>query len=480
LPKVSTIQWILSIFSLLLAASSYLLSTHDDLAMLALVLAALNVGLLAQVTVEIAGTRLVGKFILIASTIFYFWIGAISASRQDVPFSVPGNLSVFGRQFSIELVQLAFVYIALFQVALLIGYSIQPRLRKLVRITNTRLDSSSHNARAIRYVLAACALIPFLLRYDWDIANTIQVLVGGRSETSIEARDIGLLHFLLFFGMFGAALFLVEAFVVRSIGKIRNLFIGVITVLPFVLGGTRHLWLYLSLPTFIFIFRRLRGKLTLMRVLRISAIALVIVLVMQYQYAFRTFGWSDVETSSSENLTDVDVTGQFTALLFAEHLVPETHDYFMEPAEPYFIIHWIPRQFWPDKPIMQSWLYYNDAYVQGQAFNVTPSVIGQFHINWGIYGVIFIGIWLGFLASVADRLLLAINVEKQRAMAVVIGMFYAFIISSFRFYHPLYFAYLLFGIIAMWFVTRRNLAASEMSFEQPAGAAVQAALTPRF
>jgi hypothetical protein len=104
---------------------------------------------------------------------------------------------------------------------------------------------------------------------------------------------------------------------------------------------------------------------------------------------------------------------------------------------------------------MESWTYYNDSYVRGAAFNVTPSVIGQFHMGWGLPGVIFIGAWLGFLAMLADRLLILLDSDRQRAMFVVVGMFYAFIISSFRFYSPVYFSYFLFGLIPMLLLTRR-------------------------
>lgn len=454
-PKVSPVQWLLAGISVLLAASSYFWPTYDDLATLAFVLTLLCAVLLVQLAVETVGTRLPGKFFLVGAVIVYFWSGAVEAARQEVPFSVPEGVPVQSPQFSLDLIRLAFVYITLFQLALLIGYSVRPRVRKLVRVATSRLDSSAHNVRVLKYVLAACALFPVLLSYNLNVGDTVEALMSARADSGIEAADIGLLHFLLFFGMFGAALFLAEAVSGRSLGKVRNFLVGGLTVLPFVMSGTRHIWLFISLPAGILMFRRLRGKVTLTRALRWGALVAVIILVMQLQFAFRTFGWGDVQTVSADELTQVDVTGQFTALLYAEYLVPDSHDYFMEPAETYFIIHWIPRQFWPDKPVMESWTYYNDSYVRGGAFNVTPSIIGQFHLNWGIYGVIFIGIWLGVLASTADRLLLWVDVNRQCAMTVVIGMLYAFIISSFRFYSPIYFAYLVFGVVAMWAVTRK-------------------------
>lgn len=465
MPGVSHVQWALSACSLLLATSGYLLPSHSALATLTLLLALLGVVLLVQTAFEAAGTRLPGKLFLVGSVVVYFWSGAADAARRDVPFSTTDSIPIHAPQFDAGLIQLALVYITLFQLCLLVGYSVRPRMRRLAREAAARVDSASHRARILRYGLAVCAVLPVLLSYDLDVGSAVEALMAGRRETGVEATDIGLLHFLLFFGMFGAALFMVEAVARHSPGKVRNLAVGAVTVLPFVMRGTRHLWLFISLSTFVLIFRRFAGRLTITRVLRWGAVVLLIVLVMQFQYAFRTAGWGEVEAVSAEDLSQVDVTGQFNALLFAEHLVPATHDYFMEPAETYFLIHWIPRKVWPDKPIMESWAFYNESYVRGGWYNVTPSVIGQFHLNWGVYGVIFIGVWLGLLASAADRLLLSVNVERQCAVVVVIGMFYAFIISSFRFYSPIYFAYFLFGLVAMLAVTRRSRAPRRDAFE---------------
>jgi hypothetical protein len=46
--------------------------------------------------------------------------------------------------------------------------------------------------------------------------------------------------------------------------------------------------------------------------------------------------------------------------------------------------------------------------------------------------------------------------DRQRAMFVVAGMFYAFIISSFRFYSPIYFSYFVFGLASMFLLTRQR------------------------
>jgi hypothetical protein len=108
---------------------------------------------------------------------------------------------------------------------------------------------------------------------------------------------------------------------------------------------------------------------------------------------------------------------------------------------------------------MKSWEIFDADYTRGQHFNVTPSIVGQFYLNWGIVGVIQAGLMMGFFAYVADRLLMKVNTTSQLAISVMVGMFYAFIVSIFRFYAPMYFGYLAFGIVGAFFLTCKQLPA---------------------
>jgi oligosaccharide repeat unit polymerase len=301
-----------------------------------------------------------------------------------------------------------------------------------------------------------CSLVPLLVFYDFDADKIISALLASRTATDFEAPEPGLAQHLALFGIYGAALFFVYALKTSTWLRLWWLLLGAIVAVPFIAGGTRHLWLYISLPSVLIVLRGFKGQLDGRRIMGIAAAALIVLVVAQVQFAYRNVGFREVGDVTPQELSQFNTTGQFTALLFAEHLVPSEHEYFMELAEPYFVIHWIPRQLWAGKPIMESWVFYNESYVQGAEYNVTPSVIGQFHLNWGLPGVIFIGGWLGFLTCLADRVLLRLDSDRQRAMFVVVGMFYAFIISSFRFYSPIYFSYFLFGVLAMFLLTRRS------------------------
>ena len=312
-------------------------------------------------------------------------------------------------------------------------------------------------------LVVLCSFTPLLVYYDFDAGNLARVIFANRNGTGFETTDPGLAQHLALFSIYGAALFFVYALKAATWRRLWWLGLAVMTALPFVLGGTRHIWLYISLPSVLIVLRGFKGTFDRKRVIAFTTIALIVLVVAQAQFVYRSVGWS-IGEEPADQLYRANTNGQLSALLFAEYLVPGQHGYFQQFVEPYFVIHWIPRQVWPTKPIMESWAYYDDSYVQGAAYNVTPSVIGQFHLNWGLPGVLFIGIWLGFLASIGDRVLLMIDSDRQRAMFVVVGMFYAFIISSFRFYSPIYFSYFLFGLIAMFVLTRRLRPRHAVSF----------------
>ncbi len=469
--RVTLTQWLLVSVPVVLAALTYEVTSYRALALSAELLSLLSLALLIVVAKEALQTRSIGKLCLVAGVFVFYWIEALDLAFQKNPFSIPEGFPITATQFEPELIRQALVYITVFQLLLLVGYSIRPRLEKAVGFFSSRVDSLSFDRWILVVLLVACSVLPLLIFYDFDFDNIVSALLASRSGTDLETSEPGITQHLALFGIYGAALFFVYALKTSTWHRLWWLLLGAMVAVPFVTGGTRHLWLYISLPSVLILLRGFKGQLDGRRVVGFAAAALVVFVVAQAQFAYRSIGWREVGNVAPEELSQLNSTGQFTALLFAEHLVPNEHAYFMEPAEPYFVIHWIPRQLWPDKPIMESWTYYNESYAQGAAFNVTPSVIGQFHLNWGLPGVIFIGAWLGFLTFLADRVLLLLDSARQRAMFVVVGMFYAFIISSFRFYSPIYFSYFLFGFLAMFLLTRRRGRSS-------AGAAMVPRLTP--
>ena len=457
-PAVTIVQWLLVTAPVLLALTSYEFQSYAVLAFITQALVVLNVLLLIIVTREVLKTRTIGKFCLIGGTFIFYWLDALALSSMKDPFSIAEGFPINATQFDQEMIQQALVYVSVFQLLLFVGYSIRPRFDRPIRFLTSRIDSLSFDRTLIAMLLVASSVMPLLIYYDFDGAKIITALLTSRSGSELESPEPGLASHIAVFGIYGASLFFVYALKAKTWQRFWWLLLGVLAALPLISGGARHIWLYISLPSLLIVLRGFKGSFTTSRLLALVSVALLILIVAQLQIAYRAVGWQEIGNEKTQELSTLNTNGQFTALLFAEYLVPNEHPYFLEPVEPYFVIHWIPRQVWPTKPIMQTWTYYNDRYVEGAAFNVTPSVIGQFHMSWGLGGVAFIGLWLGLLTLFADRLLLLVNSDRQRAMFVVVGMFYAFIISSFRFYSPIYFSYFLFGVIAMLLLTRRPLA----------------------
>ena len=456
-PRVTAVQWILVAASVVIAALANEVVGYRFLALITEALAIINFVLLVVVAREALRTRVIGKVSLVASMLIFYWIEGLTLAAQPNPFSIPEGFPISASQFDQELISQALVYMAVFQLLLFVGYSIRPPIERPVSFLTSRTDSLSFDRSLIVFGLLICAVVPLLAFYDFDYDKIVAAILASRSGTDFDAPEPGLSQHLALLGLYGAALFFVYALKTSTWRRFWWLFLGATAALPFVTGGTRHLWLYITLPSVLILLRGFKGQLDKYRVIGLIGAGIVVLVVAQAQFVYRSVGWREVGSVPLQGLSQINTNGQLTALLFAEHLVPNEHEYFREAVEPYFLIHWVPRQLWPNKPVMESWLYYNESYVQGAAFNVTPSVIGQFHINWGLPGVMFIGAWLGFLTFIADRVLLLLNSDRQRATFVVVGMFYAFIISSFRFYSPIYFSYFLFGLVAMFLLTRRRV-----------------------
>ena len=454
-PKVNAVQWSIVLGSLALAAFGSLGDSYEQAATVALVLVAINTILVLLVAYEGLQQRVLGKFLLVGATHVFFWVGLLDAALGEPSFAVSAALRVGTRRWPLDLVHASILAVALFQAMLLFGYDLRPRWQRLTDWCQGRLDLRTSTTKALPYIFGGLGVLTLLLSYRFSLQTSAQALLASRNA-NVQTQDIGLLSYLNFFALYGAALVFNEIFLAEreaSLPKSLRIFGAIIVAAPFIAGGTRHLALFALLPAVILMLKRWRGGLTGARALRWVAAGTLVLAIMESQFLLRQWGWTNVHEAARQGV-ELDQFGQFEALLYAEFLVPGHHPYFFEPAEPFFVIHWIPRMFWPDKPVMQSWLYYDRSFVGQQEFNVTPSIIGQYHMNWGTAGVLFAGLWLGLLGALSDRVFLGLDPRRGKAMGVTLGMFYAFLISSFRFYSPVYFYYFVFGTIGMLAMTR--------------------------
>lgn len=464
-------QWFLVLSGVCLAGSSYTISSLEALRTLMIALIAVNTVLMLVLVFETVTTRTLGKLLIASGTLIFFWLEGLQVSITNPPFLIPEDLGYPTAQYSIDLVRTSLVYISGFQFALFAGYAMRPRLPLLIVWISSRLDRTETKAKVMWYLLASCAWVPIIATFGFGTTVILEKLVASRTDVGgTSVSEIGFLHYLTFFGMFGAGYLLSKGVLVSGKHRLLHLAAGAATATPLVmLSGTRHVWLFVALPVIVVGLSLSRGRLSKLKLLRLTFLVIASAFVMNLQVSLRAEGWDKIRDVDITRLTQGSSNGQYTALLHALYLVPRHHDYFLEPAEPYFLTHWIPRSLWGDKPVMRSWLYYNENYEKRGALNVTPSVIGQFHMNWGVLGVIGIGILLGFLAFVADCLILNVNVQTQLGVAVTIAALYSFIANSYRFYSPVYFTYFAFAACGMLLITKRWTAVNppRMSHEIP-------------
>ena len=466
-PAVTGFEWVLLMTTLVSALAGFAFESNRQLALLAEFTFGIELTLVGVAVVESFRNKVMGKTLLAGAMVAFYYQDAFRMVTGDVPFNA-GSAPVSGGQFDPAIVQLGLVYVAVFQLMLFVGYSCRVKLYGVCRWVRSRSDRRGRAAWSWRYVFAAFAILPLFLSFSWDPAAVQDAISASRSGTAtVDASDIGLLGHLFYFGMYGCGLLLVEGLFFRKIGRVPSLLLTGVLGVPVIFGATRHITVFVILPAVAVALKRVKGRIPLNKAIGWGLLVLLLLGLTQLQLAVRNNGWQALGEVTTEDLATPGV-GEFGATLFALYLVPDRHEYFLEPIEPYFVIHWIPRSVWTNKPIPESWAYYNASYTQGAAYNVTPSVIGQFHLNFGLPGVVYIGLLLGFLMATTDRAMMAVNLERQLAMSVLLGSMYAFLVSSFRFFHPLYFAYVLFAAIAMTALTRRVSAMRAPARRNPA------------
>ena len=467
LNRVSQPEWLFSVLALLVSSLSFLADTGNEIAIVIGTLVLLTAMQLIAAIRQSLQSGVMGRPLLLGSLLIAFYGEAFVSSLQNPAFRMPFEAPVGFDQFPISLVRIGLVYVALFQLATLAGYSL--RFRRTARIFNVanRQDRSSGVVRIALYLLAACAWVPLIASYGLNFTGIVHVLLSSRHAVSdVAGNDAGLLVNFSSLSLFGSAALLAKALFSRSPLKLLDLVVAFIGVVPTIASGTRYRLLYVFVPLLVIAFARLVARRQYRRLALIAVGGMLMLMLFQAQSAVRRVGWNHLLEVKSDTFLAMKPTLQFDSLLFAVYLVPSHHPYFMEPMTPYFFTHWVPRKIWPDKPMSKALEYYSSTWTRGAKFtqfNVTPSVIGQYYLSWGVAGVPTIGLWIGFLVYIADSCMLRANVSKHQLAAVSIGMAYAFIIACLRFYGPLYFVHFALGCIAMFVVTKQPTPVSYIS-----------------
>jgi hypothetical protein len=455
---VSTGQLLIASFGLLGNPSI------ENAVVLAYTLNAISLLLVASAALHVIETRTLGRFLLVAGTWYFFWQDAASMALTSPPFVAASSMGLTGMQFSPNSVAESLVYVALFQFFAIAVHVLLPHVSWPARWLSNRLDRSGSAASILLYGLSTIGILLLLIRYGGSPAAAWDAMLAARSGQGPEKDvDIGLLSHFSYIGYAAAAVLLAKTFSQLNIKNwmrfTPEIGFGLVCILPVLLSGTRHVALYVVLPLGLFAIRFYSAVEIRRRVPLLILFGVAVFLLAQLQFALRTSGWNAITEIDVQNLGQTNAAGQFLALLYCVTMVPQFLPFFGEPIEPFFSWHLIPRQIWPDKPIPESWSTFNAMWTQGHAYNVTPGIIGQYYMNFAVAGVIYSGVMIATLTKVADSLSVRMNPYRNVGVLVLAGMVFAFLASSFRYFHPLYLAYVQFGAIAVFILTtpRKNM-----------------------
>ena len=124
----------------------------------------------------------------------------------------------------------------------------------------------------------------------------------------------------------------------------------------------------------------------------------------------------------------------------------------MQPMAPLFLTDFVPRFIWADKPNHLYWETYNNVLaplLPGSiaGANVTPSIIGQYYLNWWWLGGFFSGFIMGSWAGIATNYFRAFNRSKTFTKLLVGSYILTFVFLSFRVFSANYVTYLLVTVV---------------------------------
>jgi len=298
-------------------------------------------------------------------------------------------------------------------------------------------------------LLLSLAFLPYAMSaYENGPAYVISTLLAGRGDkpwyqAALYATDVtNTVYWLCRASLVALGALSLTRLLCSPAGRHRaaNAALAVVCmVIIFVEQGTRSLTAMLALPP---IFAALLGvgQGLRRRLLWFGPIAVAILLILtQVQLYFRTAqGRAQLQGQSLASTLNLrQQTDFFTETALAAS-IPLQRGYLHEVPEWVFIVNVIPRTFWPEKPTPRTYWVYSfyrwgrDVFETGG--NALPSVVGQYYMNWGIPGVVWIGSLVGASLALLDAWLRRALGRPELMLAPLAWMVFVFL--AFRYFGP--------------------------------------------
>ncbi len=374
--------------------------------------AAVTIAIAAGIGLGLERSRRIGLMVLIAGQLFWFAIpGARTALDPDVTFEDRVDYALTDGDVRGALLRI----VAFMGLSLVTYLVLAPRVpRPDAPPGAPERGLSSSRLAVVVAALVAVGLLPFAI-YGENLQGVLDGILGSRSATekawihaAFTSKPINVIGRAAL--VTAGALAFTEA--LRAV-RFRRLRWGALFAFCFLItyfdSGTRSWTALIVVPPILVSLHEQLATGKALRWLLIGPVVVTAVLwTAQLQLAFRDQGISTevIESQTEYTMEDNDF---FIETAIAVSLVPDRIDYVREWTTWLFIANPIPRSIWPNKPYPELMRQYSfgrrgyDEYMDAGSSSM-PSIVGQYHMSWGWWGIFIVGFFYGAVTAFTDRL----------------------------------------------------------------------------
>jgi oligosaccharide repeat unit polymerase len=334
-----------------------------------------------------------------------------------------------------EQINIAFIGIGLFVIAVWIGASLRPWRFSESIIKTVSVEFSANVYFLLAMTAFALGMLRFAIPCNFNLIEMISFLGEGRWAAPWQRGQLGGWDaFLDHMAYFGYLIPTLTVIVAR-----RTSWINIRTVLSCLMslvmvtfiaqsGSRRTVGVIFGMAFILWVLTepRLRVRHTL-----IAAFSLAVILItMQLMMEYRRVGFTDLlEREQKEKIFEreyLHVDDNFYRFCQIIQFIPESYPYVYHKYFIWILVRPIPRVFWPDKPVDPG--FDLPTAVGAEGISYSSSVIGELYMSAGLIGIVLGGLFYGKLASMANQLLTqrktfgAVVIYSVMMMALFSGM----------------------------------------------------------
>jgi oligosaccharide repeat unit polymerase len=310
------------------------------------------------------------------------------------------------REASDDALRLAIIAIGLSAAAMWLGVAARPW--RLPRGLATLASTPLHSDTTWKMVPVCFFLGMFNYAYavNFDIIEMFSYIGENRWEVPWARGQLGgwgsFVDQLPYFGYVLPSL--TAVLLVRrglSVTTVLSVAMSVVMLVFLAQGGGRRI-IGVTCGAALIVWIQLQPKLNVRKVLTIAAAVIGLLWLMQFMLNIRTVGYDEFAFRGESDYDYLHVDDNFLRLAQVIELVPAQRDHVYEKQLVFAAVRPVPRVFWPNKPVDPGFDLPTEVGLRG--VSLSTSIIGEWYLSFGWFGVVFGG-WLhGRLARAANAL----------------------------------------------------------------------------